>query len=560
MTGTPPRRIATFALSLPRVVSGMLAVLLIAFPWLYNGAAGPAPYIEPLLVSLSCVAGLLMLRLTAGDAQLPRSLLLVLAGFALFIGIGDYIARSAFAPSSFSAAAWLAIAAVGACAALSGHPPRAHATEQTYASLLAWGLLLASVLSTVIALTQYFGVSKALGSLAAHSQGQVFANLRQRNHFASLTTLGVLSLVWLSAHGTPKRFPRRLMWPLGLLLLTGTAVAASRTGVVQLMALVGLAICWRGQASARILRRLLLAIALFAAILLAQFAWSTPGQGASLLMRLMGDAPDCHGRRMLWANLLDAVAQRPWLGWGWHELAYAAYASNGRPRFCAVVENAHNLPLHIAVELGLPAALAFCLVCVWAVVRSKPWADTNPPRQLGWGVLLLIAIHSMVEYPLWYGPFQMVLGLGLGLLLHTSEPALRISRLALLTTGVFFMGTAAYVHSDYRRVSQLFVPIASRPASFGDEALAKAKESWLFRDLAGFAELAGQPLTIQTAPRQFDLSGKVLHFSPEPRVIEKRIQSGLMLGFDAEVAAESRRYQAAFPAEHARWIQRQAPP
>jgi O-antigen polymerase len=45
----------------------------------------------------------------------------------------------------------------------------------------------------------------------------------------------------------------------------------------------------------------------------------------------------------------------------------------------------------------------------------------------------------------------------------------------------------------------------------------------------------------------------VLHFAPEPRVIEKRIASARLLQLDADADAEARRYLAAFPAAYAAW-------
>ena len=43
---------------------------------------------------------------------------------------------------------------------------------------------------------------------------------------------------------------------------------------------------------------------------------------------------------------------------------------------------------------------------VWLVWRARPWRETQPLRQLAWVVLALILVHSLLEYPLWYGPFQ----------------------------------------------------------------------------------------------------------------------------------------------------------
>lgn len=77
-------------------------------------------------------------------------------------------------------------------------------------------------------------------------------------------------------------------------------------------------------------------------------------------------------------------------------------------RFCVLLDNAHNLPLHLAVELGVPVAALLCFAVLAWVWKARPWSETDPARQLAWGILALVGLHSMLEFPLWYGPFQIV--------------------------------------------------------------------------------------------------------------------------------------------------------
>lgn len=49
------------------------------------------------------------------------------------------------------------------------------------------------------------------------------------------------------------------------------------------------------------------------------------------------------------------------------------------------------------------------------------------------------------------------------------------------------------------------------------------------------------------------MANKLLHFSPEPRVIEPLIESATMLGLDDEAAFHLKRYRAAYPADYERW-------
>ena len=52
----------------------------------------------------------------------------------------------------------------------------------------------------------------------------------------------------------------------------------------------------------------------------------------------------------------------------------------------------------------------------------------------------------------------------------------------------------------------------------------------------------------------------LLHYSPEPRVIEKLIESGVVLGRDDEMLAHIARLRAAFPQAYAAWSNSHAPP
>ena len=51
----------------------------------------------------------------------------------------------------------------------------------------------------------------------------------------------------------------------------------------------------------------------------------------------------------------------------------------------------------------------------------------------------------------------------------------------------------------------------------------------------------------------YALSGKVLHFSPEARVVEKRLESALLLGHDAQAAILIARFKEAYPEEYRKW-------
>jgi Virulence factor membrane-bound polymerase, C-terminal/O-Antigen ligase len=268
----------------------------------------------------------------------------------------------------------------------------------------------------------------------------------------------------------------------------------------------------------------------------------TGSQGASMILRVAGQSQDygmCASRRVLWANMLNLAWQRPWLGWGWGEVDVAHFmTAYSGSRFCDLVDNAHDLPLHLAVEFGLPfAVLSIGLGLAWLGRR----------RVMGWGVLLVVGVHSLLEYPLWYGPFQMAVGISLGLVwaqptrqtemveLPLTPPQTQFQQnVALVVCSVLFLG-CLYAAWDYNRVAQIYRPAALRDAPYRDNPMGQAKQSWLFRNQADFADLTTRTVTAENAADSYALALRVMHYSPEARVVQKAIDSATLLGMTEEV-------------------------
>ena len=111
----------------------------------------------------------------------------------------------------------------------------------------------------------------------------------------------------------------------------------------------------------------------------------------------------------------------------------------------------------------------------------------------------------------------------------------------------------SYAVWDYTRVSQLFLSPQARLSGYQDNTLQKVSNSRLFRHQVEFATLYMLTLTPETALQVNQLSKSLLHFSPEPRVIERLIESAQLLKRPEEAAFYRIRYQAAFPEKYAAW-------
>lgn len=456
-----------------------------------------------------------------------------------------------------SAIPWL----VSATCAIFGWLFRALITVQAIAS----GWLIAALVSAAMALLQYFDLAATFNPWVNNAAvGEAFANLRQRNQFATLTSIGLLSLLWQVDRWWPhsQRSAWGGRWLLlcagGVLLALGNATSGSRTGLLQWLLIVGLTVAWRPRGQWRLVAvgAGALATYLAAALVLPRLLESIAGINSGGLLGRFAEDVGCGSRRVLWSNVLHLIAQKPWTGWGWGELDYAHFITlYPGARFCDILDNAHNLPLHLAVELGVPFALAVCGAGCWLVWRAKPWSEQDATRQLAWGVLAVILLHSMLEYPLWYGPFQMAAGLSIWLLWRTPKwlQFMPLNTMLSACIAIVLIACIAFSAWDYWRISQLYLPIADRASAYREDTLEKARDSWLFQDQVRFAELATTPLMPDNAQQINTLAHQLLHFSPEPRVIEALIESAVMLGRDDEAVYFLQRFKAAFPAEQARW-------
>ena len=115
------------------------------------------------------------------------------------------------------------------------------------------------------------------------------------------------------------------------------------------------------------------------------------------------------------------------------------------------------------------------------------------------------------------------------------------------------LASVAYAAWDYWRVSQIYLTPSLRSPAYRDNTLEKIGASWLFQDQVRFAVVTTTVLTPGNAARVHALAKTTLHFSPEPRVVEKLIESATQLGLADEARFYRLRYQAAFPESYARW-------
>ena len=390
----------------------------------------------------------------------------------------------------------LALSAVGMLLAtllllLCGAAVRSGARAVPIFALFCMGWVVAGALNAAIGAVQVFAPDLPDGDWIARSglPGRAVGNLRQPNHLSSLLLWSAIAVIPLLELG---RLRRGLGWALFALMTFAVVLTASRTGVLG----VGLLALW-GLLDRRLSRptRLLLILAPlgYALAWAGLSAWAEASRQAFGGETRLAEADLSGSRFGIWANTLELIRQQPWTGVGFGEfnVAWTLTPLPGRP--VAFFDHTHNLPLQLAVELGLPLAglvLALLVAGLWRAWRLARQADaaTGVTLRSAWMMLVLIALHSQLEYPLWYAYFLLptawLFGYALG------RPAAAVAPRGAPTRVLFVGGVLLAIGSalslvDYTRVALIFAP--AQAGGTLEQRIANGQRSWLFAHHAGYA-------------------------------------------------------------------------
>jgi O-antigen ligase len=293
------------------------------------------------------------------------------------------------------------------------------------------GLVVAGVASAAIGVVQVYAPQWTDGSWIAYTSlaGRAVGNLRQPNHLSSLLLWSIVAAIWL---GETRAWPRALTAPVTLALLFVVVLSGSRTGALGTLMLAAWGVLDRRLSRpARI--ALILAPLAYAVLWEVAIEWahlSRHAFGGETRFSAAGDVSS--SRFAIWSNTLDLIRAHPWFGVGYGEFNFAWTLTPFPDRPVAFFDHTHNLPLQFAVELGIPLAVIVLVALAWALVwatRSAvaagraTAAGTVPFERAALVMVVMVAVHSLLEYPLWYAYFLLPTAFAWGLCL-ARPPAL----------------------------------------------------------------------------------------------------------------------------------------
>ena len=392
-------------------VIGLMCVL----PFLAPFKLMPVPsfHAEIIAAALGLLA-MSALAAYAGRLELPRVALLPLA-FAGLIVLQMVLGRLPYRQVGLLGALYLLWAA--GIVFLGGLLRRELGVERV-ASMLSWFLLAGALLSAVIGWAQYIDSDALERVMMPRSPNRVWANLGQANQLAHYLSLGLVSLGYLYATG---RLQLRWVITAMLALTYILSLTGSRTCWLYLIGLIALStVFWRLDRSPVNRRLLLFFVWSLAALIvlpwLSGLLYQPDAMNAAA--RLGASEISMEERPRIWYAALLMFLSAPVLGVGYRHFGWNHFELQTQipePRMLGFTDHAHNLLLHVMAEFGL---IGVCVLLVFAFLwiaglRRQP---RTPAIWWVWGAALVGAVHSMLEYPLWYtfflGLAALILGLG----------------------------------------------------------------------------------------------------------------------------------------------------
>ena len=423
------------------------------------------------------------------------------------------------------------------------------------------GIVIASVVSACMAIFQFFGVYDRLAPwVYAVSAGSAVANVRQTNQLATFLCVGLMILL---------AFEKSILHKFLIFILVFALVAtASRTGFLLLLIVVAFQSAWLTERRANGLPKGILVLAIYLCLYISLpyiYSFTFDGLAWHRSGRLSDDHLTCESRVLLWKNVLGLISQRPWGGWGWGDLGFALYhADLIGSHVCGKFSNAHNLILQLAVELGVPATLIFVIGVAGVLWKLKPWREVDVHNKLLWIGLLLIGVHSLVEYPLWFGNFQVTVAISVWFLFFSKYPnhvleardKIFLRRPVFVIYGFLFFLIYGYIGFDYLRVSQLYRVRDDRISVFKEDTLRKAANTFFFQNYVLYSRVVTTLPTIENAASLYAGAELLLHFAVEPIILERLIESAALLGKEDIAKQNAERYRRLMPDDYVKWQSR----
>lgn len=437
------------------------------------------------------------------------------------------------------------------------------------AETLAWFLLWGGLLNAGISVVQQFGINSFLDAVIIKRARIPFANIAQPNHFSNCIALALGSLLLL--------FSRRRLHGVTAAAAAGVLLyvlsfSGSRSSWVYVLVMAGLWLLYllvngRKEGGRLALAGLLLIPGFALMQYLAPGGLATP---TDKLFELAGSKSD---RLAIWLEAWQIFLSAPLLGVGFGEFVWHHFLASAQAPVVIrglLYNHAHNIVMQVLAELGGFAALLLVggtLAWLLRLIRSGDFSAEKL-----WLLVLtsVLAIHSMLEYPLWYAYFlgiaAVLLGAG-----ETRAVRLNMQRVGRLLFALLFVlgGMSLFnliqSYSNFERAFYGFGQSLSKKSDVAsiqsDMAIIEENAQELVKQvmsihreslLSFYAEIAMSRSIVldrENLASKLKVNGLAMHAAPMNEIVYRQ---AVLLGLNGEHQAAARQFDlaaAAYPGD-----------
>ena len=448
--------------------------------------------------------------------------------------------------------------------------------ERTVSHSLQWWLAIAGTLAAASGFVQYYHTPLSADAVVLPQPlNMMFGFVGQPNNLANYLGAALLSVAFLHSRNVLGVAASLLM---ALLMSTGMALSGSRSSWGYMVIILFIPLLLRHdspEAAGKVLRVAAFAFVVFS---LAQVlnlytdVFTGPegrphSAGERLVRNLESDS--ISGERpiriqlFLYAWLMFLA--HPLLGVGFGEYAWRAFELSmdlPGPVPAGLDRHSHNLFLQLLAETGIAGFLCVAVPLASWLYRM-PWRHLSPACCWALGVLAIMGLHSMVEFPLWHANFLGVFTLLFGL----ASPAFATLHLGRLRRGLLLLVLAAggvaarSVWSDYRDFERWYLALEAKGArgqapdvrAF-DDLMALHETGSLFSPYFERLLTEAMELDERNLDDKLALNTQAMRIYPVPSVVHRQIVLLAFAGRDAEATRTLRAAITVYPVGTRKWL------
>lgn len=288
-------------------------------------------------------------------------------------------------------------------------------------------VIIVSVATSFIAICQWLNIESHIPYVLKLLGNRPYGNFGQPNNMATFLIIGLLGCLYLYEKNKVTIW---LLLPSAIIILFTVALSQSRTSwiVFPFLFIYWVIKQFRKQKRFGFIQGLLWCVGFFViAGVILPFAtslieaWSSADvtEASTLVER----ASSGYLRFNIWSQMLLAVQQHPWLGYGWNQTSVAQMTVYHAFPTGEWTTSAHNVLLDLIIWNGIPLGIVIIayLTC-WLL-----WLNQQAKETISIIAIMMVCtvlIHAMLEFPQRYAYFLLTCGFLLGIV-QAQTPVLK---------------------------------------------------------------------------------------------------------------------------------------